>query len=146
MKRVRWRWWGKWAGSAVVVVLVALWAVSSFWTIYWMWISEGSFTSLGMSAGSLEIQRMSGPPSTQILSGVSLWPGNAGMERIPTQRWMPIAVHWDAPMRSGWMSRDAELPVPLIARPFAATALLLFHADRRISPGHCPHCRYDLSG
>ena len=124
----------KWTGVVILFCLMASWAVSLLSRVlYW-----GSPASFVLESGYVAVFENEFPfrGFRWAWKGISIGPGLSGLGLNlpdwtigPKQVWRIFVPLW--------------IPFLLIAAPTA----WLFHRDRRrIPPGHCLRCGYDLTG
>ena len=110
------------AGLALAVALLFLWVSSMRYTFGYL----GTSGAVYFESGGFAVFATHGQiPATG-------WMG-VGQSRWPVVWW--FAVPAMVPLTAGWM--------PLLA---AVVPTALTFARRRIPPGHCRQCRYDLHG
>jgi len=138
----------KWAGLVVSLLTIAAWAVSIPWT--WMYAryraKSGQLeTMVRLDVGCLIWQDY--VPSDSGGSGNTQWTCEV-FDAPFSPMWLP---YWP-PYRSYDGTRsdvNSQYRLPLWI-PFLCvaipTAILWWRDRRRISPGHCQKCGYDLTG
>ncbi len=139
----------KWGGTAVCAAVLALWFVSIAAPVVWGNRSAtiGSLCSgrifvrhvevVGMPRGTVSMGWM-GPPAR------GLWGEWASYGLV-----LPYWNRSDLRVTAGVPGRAAELVVPcwlLLVTAAAPTAWLWWRDRRRIPPGHCQTCGYNLTG
>jgi hypothetical protein len=138
MARLRRRWRIlKWAGVVVSIIIAIAWAVSLRWGLI-----HTRQTRLGVSA----------------ITGKTI-----GYGRIMSVSFGCVSCYWNqglSPERGWWTIRFREPPrwLPVVYSggavlplwiPFLLVAIpttYLWWRDRRIPPGHCQKCGYNLTG
>lgn len=127
----------KWMGVSICALIVGAWAVSERY---------GCFLPIGQSV-FLELEH----GALDIMLGTSVVPP-PGLH-VRAQHWNEIGLR--EPMigliKPNWWTTQTfrHVRVPLLHSLFVAfvVTLLLFRIDqRRIVPGHCADCRYNLTG
>jgi hypothetical protein len=130
----RWRWWGKWGATLLVVVIVPLW-VSSAWRRHVLFMPTGNQALLVIiQYGAVELLHYN--------AGV---PGRPGWESESLEHcsffWWKFARVGDS---FGW---DIVFPLWIPIAILAACGAFLWWRDRpRFPAGRCARCGYDLSG
>ena len=142
----RWRRIAIWTGAALSTLIAAAWMASGWQSFDWgvkagtqvrvLWLSGGC---CGMTCDDA---RWFGGDSA------APWPGS--FHRVWFGDYAKPGPHWKAGFSwkgrskgsGGRLSIPLWLPFLLIAAPTAWT----WHVSRRVPPGHCPKCRYDLTG
>lgn len=132
----------KWGGLGLSLVIAMAWLVSLRWSLHRRdLLYGGQGVTYGFGEGCLGVeyeespifvdgQRKSGP----LVPGVC----RAGIHTTSRCRWTPVrlrALNWCTVIVPLW------IPFLLVALP---TAVLFWRYRRRVPPGHCPHCGYDL--
>jgi len=121
----------KWVGVLTCAVLAATFLLSSAWTAGYRGestysVATGSFCvhggGYGIPGAGWFIERSQGD-----------WQGAA---------WFDGALERSLGRGYGWALVPIWIPLVLVAAP---TALLWYRDRRRIPPGHCPNCGYDLT-
>ncbi len=163
MRRRLWtRWVMKWAGTVLCVLLGGLWPISEWYSpAYAQYFGNGKYAiyvrsnrgeilvvyhtrnEVGISA--LVQQRM------QLESGWRIerpGPGLLKLTRWPLH-WFGLEMHSGRGARRSVIGYSRGLAVSIWV-PFVAiaipTALLWWLDRRRLSPGHCQKCGYNLTG
>ncbi len=125
----------KWAGLIGCVLIVMAWGVSLRW-----WVARvGSNTIVGLRDGNVLVYRDGDPP--WIGGGWDAIVASPGVYRYGF--FWPIVWLRPLPLLSQ-VHLPCWLPLIVLAIPTA----ILWHRDcrRRIPPGHCQKCGYDLTG
>jgi hypothetical protein len=139
----RWRPIAIWTGAALSTLIAAAWVASRWHYILWTWTdANGGLFSSSIQSGQIGCTRIAGP--MQLEGYVEPWPG--GLHHSVPSSAGP-GPHWSHIPRCNF-GRDWRLILPLWL-PFlliAAPTAWLWHRTRRVPPGHCPKCRYDLTG
>jgi hypothetical protein len=119
---------GKWAGVAVCVILLAGQVVGRFGFVEW-W-ADGFL--LSVSGGAVRIA----------------WWQPTRFEGALKAAWYPRKdIHWTLLPYNAWPVRDVLIPLWIFAVAIAVPTTVLWWLDRRrLAPGHCPCCGYDLTG
>src|SRR5881392_4121653 len=52
----RWRWWGKWVGSATLFTLAGLWLWSGWWAVARVWPTESGYAWVFLRRGRCGVQ------------------------------------------------------------------------------------------
>ncbi len=129
----------KWAGLVVCVLIVVAWAASLRWYV----TRFGTYVRADLCVGSVRAawrtdSRFSRFRRVRVarweVSVVSPSRSRYGF-RWPTAESQPS-------LEMSWVSLPLWLPLLVIATPTA----ILWRRDRRIPPGHCQKCGYDLTG
>ncbi|MFH1419849.1 MAG: hypothetical protein ABII12_16365 [Planctomycetota bacterium] len=133
----------KWAGLALCTGLAALWVAS--WPVKLSWYDKTGTHGFWMNGG-----------------GIAVIDGNVPMRFVP-RRWH-VRWYWFQGRWRWWpMARTYTPPVPALGAPAVQsyywlplwpvfviiaipTAFLCWRDRRRIPPGHCEKCGYDLTG
>ena len=141
MRRIRWRKPGKWAGTAVVALLVVAWAASWRRGFGLSQGFPGGYNAAALVKGSIEAHFVREPSYRPTDPAVS-W-RSFDISRYPDAVWMP---RYES--RAIGSGSDAALDLPLwtLLLPVIIAKGLLWHFDRRRPPGICVKCAYDLSG
>jgi hypothetical protein len=131
----------KWAGLVVSLLIVAIWAASIPWGLWGEWYNGGRYpivALVGIQAGRLILE--GGSAFAEVEEPTSHF--DVRQVSQPTVNWrFHGVVHADG------LRFDIELPlwIPFL---FVAipTAYLFWRDRRRIPPGHCQTCGYNLTG
>ncbi len=122
----------KWIGVGVCVLIFVVWAVSLWW--YASFIGDG----WGMLCWSGRIlfaidDRFAGP-GWESVESIWRWSGTNWAHQVPRVEWDSHGSCYYIP---NW------LPFLLVAAP---TAFMFYRDRKRIPPGHCKTCGYNLTG
>ncbi len=131
MRPSSWIWRAlKWAGTGVVLVLLLSWPLS-----YWRGIGFrfSPRCDAMLSAGAISYACLYGRPSYH-----GFWVINPAYFGYRT--WLPRLYHWSFGYRF-----DLPLWIVLIGATSATAVFWSLHR-RRIPPGHCQKCGYNLTG
>jgi len=144
-ERPRLRRAAKWIGSSICIAILVAFGLSLGYGVSW-------------SSKSVPIQT-----SVQVYGGRALLHVFDRSKLRPQDLHGPtgwtFGSHWKDPIQLQWLRPGIAtgaagglirlgvnvpfwLPLLIVALPTA----YLWHRDRRIPPGHCPHCGYDLTG
>jgi hypothetical protein len=123
-------------GIAACVLIVVAWGVS----LRWHATRYGPGPSVLLAAGNVRLIWFSGQRVKTAFTGWRVYPGSPGILRYGFS-WPYVAL---APFPYASTVRlPLWLPLLVIAIPTA----ILWHRDRRrIPPGHCQSCGYNLTG
>lgn len=166
-RRSRFRRVAKWAGVCVCVLIMAAWGASLAYSVIWhagprtrVWVFP-NYVQIGVYDIDLH-RRVTGGASLPagLPPHMPVQPPNPKIELRkygPTGQWRPahyqrIGFFLPKPQiftksRSSPNTRFAiNIPywLPLLIAGIATS--VLFYRDRRIPPGHCQTCRYNLTG
>lgn len=135
MARLRRRWRVlKWAGLVVSLLIIVAWVVSLFWA--WGYVTPRGQRGLGLGISRGSIFRFGFSPWPQQAVGWQTRAAVAGEK----MEWLP-SVH---NLGGSNFVRALPLWIPFIL--VAIPTFYLWRADRRIPPGHCQKCGYNLTG
>jgi hypothetical protein len=140
----------KWAGLVLSLLVVVTWAVSVFWacSVWYCSVDSNSHYHtyrFGSGAGSVfgyyYLQTV--PRHGLKLPGLTLTAGRA--------TWIAWRPRWEQSSSTGssvtlaywWMMLPLWMPFLIVAVP---TGVLWWRDRRRIPPGHCENCGYNLTG
>ena len=128
MSRHRTRRIAKYTGPALCVAIIATWAVTLRWDVFWV----GTNVSLGLGNGCVWL--------VAIDSGIKDLPRGWQSKRVfYGTAWSPVVFR-----KGGYREFHLPLWLPLLA--VAIPTAWLWRRDRRHPPGHCRKCGYDLTG
>jgi len=145
--------------TLVFIGLVAAFALSSVWLVGYHTHRWPGLVSASIGHGVIELGiKTNAPDSGNTLDCVTLSPG-VNVWRIPVgwSRWYmfrfpelsdPGAVIFQDPSGTGqptW-SRTLTIPLWMLLAAMLVPMIHLWRMDRRPPPGHCPRCRYNLTG
>jgi hypothetical protein len=128
----------KWGGLAICLLLAAAWAVSVPFDVVYR--SKGYYVVVELVAGQ---------------ACVTHWPVNPrpgqGRKVLEVQKRPTWQCDWHSAWGTGksgafsysWMNIPLGMPLLLVGIP---TMLVFWRDRRRIPPGHCQACGYDLTG
>lgn len=143
---------GMWACLVCSLILGALLTLS---LAHSTWLS-GTRTVGGVTAGRIEIGHSSGKLSRQSIAwGLQNPGGYSSILTAPGSVWRPSTAQASMTMSFGSGGPPATtqtlwvLYIPLwpwLTIASASTLALWRLAGRRVLPGHCPRCNYDLRG
>jgi hypothetical protein len=130
-----------WTGLAVCVLLLIVDVASVWWRVYWasqqrdrcVRFAWGESVVTWTRGGARIIGVSSGWHAHRLITpGIEWWPTIQTYSplRAPPRRFISVAI----PL---W------IPLVVVAIP---TGFLWRRERKRPRPGHCPHCRYDLTG
>ena len=129
----------KWCGVAVCVLLLATWVSQYVRT------AASSRSRARMASGD----RVISIDGTSVQSYLDIFAASSKIKpyamTLVDSSGRTYSVRYDPGFQSGVLGLLANLPiwtVLLVAIPTAA----LFRFDRRMPPGHCLHCGYNLTG
>jgi hypothetical protein len=114
----------KWIGTVTVLIVALVWFLSGYYEIG---VGIGRMT-VGVEGGAFGI---TGPR----VRGSVVSHQNLGMFAYAT----PVVER----LRGEWV---IIVPLWCVLALVGAPTLLMWHLDRRIPPGHCQRCGYDLTG
>ena len=135
----------KWGGKIVCALLVGMFALSAWYDV--MFRSK-SYTFVDLFEGELMYKYVSAGPPIRVASGwlVTRIDATNWRERLGNLYWLPRVTQGSLPEPgSVWTSVWVPLWMPLIVIVLP-TALLWWRDRRRIPPGHCQTCGYNLTG
>ena len=140
----------KWAGLAVSALIVLAWAISIpwDWLVMKTWIFPETSTSTSLhcllGGGSLSVVSIR---VNEIWPTKEFIPSPYGptLSRFPGKPvvWMPDWHVSRLPAGTTWYV-DVPLWIPFLV--VGLPTAVLCRRDRRIPPGHCQSCGYDLTG
>ncbi len=125
----------KWAELAVCLLIVVAWGLSLGWVVtfcgdgWCLACSRGFFAVIACPAFSEDGWGLEAPPAPNDARSGFGWP------------WYSSDKTGEIPLRGGGL--PLWMPLAFVAIP---TAVLFWHDRRRIPPGHCEKCGYDLTG
>ena len=127
MKRKRG--WVKWVGVAACVFLLCGW-IGSFWSAFGY---AGRNVTVDLSVGCFEVGVY-----PFVLSKQGWFASRMNYEVY----WLPKVIHGSfGTLRSTLLFLPLWIPLLLVG----AATIVAFRHDRRLAPGHCQTCGYDLS-
>ena len=136
----------KWTGVGICTFIAVVWLLSGWW--YVLSIHRSGFV-LGIQAGRMFYTQDSRPPMLHFLRDERHKLKFGFRSGVPTPIWVWTpesrrVLYFDAPIGS---RHTAFVPcwVPFLFVVFP-TAILWYLDRRRIPPGHCRNCGYDLTG
>jgi hypothetical protein len=120
----------KWGVTSLLLLVIAMGGLSCLWSASYV----GSDVLVGVVGGTLmwgpsALVAYTEPPTP---TGFRVW-------------WRPMYLPFDWPSASHWSLGILPLWIPAVVLAIA-TALLWYLDRRRIPPGHCRKCGYDLTG
>jgi hypothetical protein len=126
-----------WTGLAVCVLLLIVDVASVWWDA--SWTSQPQDRNVSVHHGQIELWTG---------GGVLRFPANPGWWvfclRTPSIRWWPTIQTVPNPPVGPVISVGIPLWIPLVV--VAIPTGFLWRRNRRPPPGHCPRCRYNLTG
>lgn len=127
-KRTSWRYL-KWIGLSALLSLMAIWTISLYWSLY--------YSGIGWGCAILEAGQF------RAYKG-----GTSGAGWIFAKNDPAPALHWWWPSWRYGSSTSMELAFPVWTAMLMAGLLTLiaWRHSRRIGPGYCKDCSYDLTG
>ncbi len=129
----------KWVGASVVLGLLLAWVTSTFMFVQYR--SAGCWTTI--NRGGVHVWVWRGITPTRLPLGLVTRLGYRGifpLRLLPSFQVVPGSI---SPRVMDVLSIPLWCPFLLTALP---TALLFWFDRRRISPGRCPKCGYNLTG
>ena len=138
----RFRRFAKWAGLGVCVVILCLWAVSYWFTVYF--VGDG-FAGQGwqkLTCGRIVVQLPIESGGAFRIRATSDVPAIIG----PRTWWYKIGLDWPSTWVVPTMGRGWLIPLWLPFCGIAIPTAILWRRDRRPRKGHCSHCGYNLTG
>lgn len=144
----------KWSSGAISVLILATWVVSLLWCFSW-----NSRRQIFILGGILRIE-LHALSQAEFDQRTSNWPKNIPMPRTlqihkvtsamsSTHKFgfrLPLTHtrYWNNGRFYSW-AVQIPLWIPLLLT-ILPTAWIWYSDRRRVQPGHCPRCRYDLTG
>ena len=132
----------KWMMTITGIMLLIATLVSARWEV--RWVNPASTWSLHLAGGNLTVRWAKPAPGSWFtnLTGRPRW--EVGENDHPMRLW-PVFRRFANPLVGRVSSIGVPLGIPLLVCVF--TIILLMRLDRRrILPGHCQNCGYDLTG
>lgn len=130
----KWRRWLKWGGTAACLVILTTFLVSIRYVVFWNPGRQHQLVLIPGAAGACWWT------SGSIPNGPYGMPGWYVFDAPDGPRWW---FHYYADSRSHSFMVPLWIPFLLVGIPMA---FLWWHDRRRVPPGHCQHCGYDLTG
>jgi hypothetical protein len=147
MARLRRRWRIlKWAGLVLLLLIWVAWAASRWWNLSYsreygpmrpagqegrvVWYARAA-TQVGLSGGCLRVSR----------GASSIRKGQWLLVRWPVPGW-----DWRVYSYQGFGYWNFRLPLWIPFLLFVIPTPFLWWRDRRLPPGHCQKCGYNLTG
>jgi hypothetical protein len=132
-----------WIGAALSALIAAAWVVSGWQYVSWIWLMKGRGWRLRIAVGQFDVQYLDMGADVRF---ATTWPGNLRYGPVtdrgrPTPRWQGWYT-WELSPQGGIVKMPLWLPLLLTAAP----TTWLWYRNRRIPPGHCKNCRYNLTG
>jgi hypothetical protein len=128
----------KWTGITLCAATLILWGASSFTGLSYSRSTPTGTWSFWLCDGVVTTARYE--HSLPRLQGWRRFPPNE------PRTYGLISPRWVGSKRSGSRMLHAPLWLPLAAFAIPTIALILHGRLRRIPPGHCRKCAYDLTG
>ena len=135
----------KWTGVLVCVVSVLTWGLSIRWAATLLYCKQGPAMGVGFGHGVLFCSAYKQPPAGLFEDGNSF---RFHLHDI-APRARTYGLFWPTLFGNELGMGMGTIVMPLWLFPAAAlmpTALLFWRDRRRIPPGHCQRCGYDLTG
>jgi len=127
----------KWLATGATALILIIWPVSRYWAVTYA-LESKLVGTIGIFNGAVFTH--SSNPNLQFEEEErGLFLLRYPLERRKGMSWWPGGGKTPV----GWLVR---IPLWMLLVPHAGIAALLFWKDRRLPPGHCPHCRYNLTG
>ena len=139
----------KWTGLVLCVLVLGVYVESGWYAARGWMVNEPKLAVyVGIGRGRLAFavinSRMSPEGGTPLLSpfrlgpldrpSIDLWPISFALDSFTTTDSRPITI------------TEADLPLWILLLLLSIPTAWLWWTDRRVPPGHCRHCRYDLAG
>ena len=138
------RTWVKWACTLLSVVIVAVWAGSRSWQVYWMGSGWERHQFGTVMLGGIDADWTRRSP---IASQVSFAPVKFRVQRITANVAMPS--YWLPRFESDTITGKLVIPLYLPLALTLAPAAFLWHREirrRLVKAGACATCGYDRAG
>ena len=152
----------KWAGVGICIVMTCAWSASNRWVIG----LPRDGVSFTIDGGSLQIYGGADWARNAVRPPQYVLPGSSGsVQRFPLRRYWTSSgrrsskLHLSGPWTNPWHTVAGKDPylnsytwslnIPLYLVLLSAalpTAFLWYRDRRRIPPGHCQRCGYNLTG
>lgn len=146
----------KWTGAFVCALLLSVWTANAFWRFGYTWSSPNSLIAFRIDAGCLCFDHSVGEDEIRNLrNSIGHYPAGGWSLRggwlDGNRSWMPAAGSdgWLAIIGNTYfgLAKSYTLPIWIPLSLLTVPTLFLFIRDRRrIPPGHCTNCGYDLTG
>jgi hypothetical protein len=125
----------KWGGLGLSLVILGAWTASSFWCFGYELCGPGWGYRLSISDGHITCgRRLLVATAVPFPPGWYIFHHRLNLKWSATFSFVPALQSMSLPL---WM------PLVLVAVP---TAVLWWRDRRRVPPGHCQRCGYDLTG
>lgn len=129
----------KWAGIGMCTVIVIVWALSGWSNVHYV---SRSGILLGVESGRLWCAKLSPYLAFRFFSYEEPPKFIVRPSPVPKPYW-----NWTAQFASSGKNSFAMLPCwILLSMAVVPTGALIWRDHRRIPPGHCKKCGYDLTG
>ena len=122
----------KWAGVGICTVVAIVWVVSGSWNVVYQWRHGDLWVYSGrLHYTTLVAQPTHRPPKYGLSSARHKW------------HWVWSPYTYVDYSTSPYVAVACWIPFLIVALP---TGILFWRDRRRIPPGHCKKCGYDLTG
>ena len=140
----------KWTGVGLSALVLTAWIASCVWYVSWC-----GYRDVIVHSGGVYINFW--PGSRQDYEAMELWQSGGllapkyelrhGRVNEPFLKSIQRGFHYPSVSKRAPFSRNIGIPFWVIFLPTAIFTIVLFRRDRRrIPPGHCSRCGYDLTG
>lgn len=139
----------KWAGMCLLVVVVCVW-VASGWYHASICVRSKTFNVMvfvGTGNAKVWLYMRHGPELAQVMNPrLDLRVGRRRARLSWADFWPRVRVNPLANLVQRNPPLSVMIPFWLIALMLAIPTVILWRLDRRVPPGRCRMCRYDLTG
>ncbi len=134
----------KWVGLVFCVLIVVAWAVSLRWCVAYAGIDRGASVEYGFAVVIYPFTKPIVPTRWQVWGATprARKDGNWGLTTEGVFR-VPALGLGQGPGKNVFILLPLWIPLIVLAIP---TAFLFYRDRRRIPPGHCQKCGYNLTG
>ena len=128
----------KWAGLMACVLLIAIYVASAWWYVT-AWSAGRRYLSVCVGMGAVEVGFSH---DQRVEPAMGAW--GFSRHRVP-MIWTPAVTRGPRP-RAPMLTVTVRIPLWMLFAAVALPTAFLWYRDRRLRPGHCAHCGYNLHG